>query len=50
MKTSIDDPSAFLAPKFKDGIMPADYAEQLSPEEIDTLVKYLLSVSGEEKP
>jgi hypothetical protein len=29
--------------------MPADYAERLSAEEIDTLVKYLLSVSGGEK-
>ena len=46
VKTSIEDPGAFLVPNFDDGIMPADFAEQLSPDEIDTLVKYLLSVSG----
>jgi len=50
VKTSIEEPGAVLAPNFNDGIMPADYAEQLSPEEIDTLVKYLLGVSGQEKP
>ncbi len=50
VKTSITEPDAFLVPDFNAGIMPADYAEQLSPEELDTLVKYLLSVSGEEKP
>ena len=49
VKTSIEDPSAFLVPDFDDGVMPADYAEQLSAEEIDTLVKYLLGVSGGEK-
>jgi len=50
VKTSIEDPGAFVVPEFEDGIMPADYAEQLSPEEIDTLVKYLLSVSSQDKP
>ena len=50
VQTSIEDPSAFLVPDFNDGIMPGDFAEQLSPEEMDTLVKYLLSVSGAEQP
>jgi cytochrome c oxidase subunit 2 len=50
VKTSIEDPGAFVVPEFEDGIMPADYAEQLSPEEIDTLAKYLLSVSSQDKP
>ncbi len=50
VKTSIEDPGAFIVPDFNDGVMPGDYGEQLSPEELDTLVKYLLGVSGEEKP
>ena len=49
VNTSITDPSAFVVPDFNDGIMPGDYAEQLSEQEIDSLVKYLLSVSGGEK-
>ena len=36
------NPSAFVVKGFPDGVMPADYADQLSPEEIDALVKYLL--------
>jgi len=50
VKTSIEDPSAFVVGKFEDGIMPGDYGDRLSPEEVDTLVKYLLSVSGQDKP
>jgi len=50
VKASIEDPGAFLVPNFNDGVMPADYAKQLSPEELDTLVKYLLSVSDQDKP
>lgn len=49
VQTSIEDPDAFVVPNFNEGIMPGGYAEQLSDEEIDTLVQYLLSVSGEEK-
>ena len=48
MKASIEDPSAFLVPGFDKGIMPKTYKDQLSPEEIDTLVKYLLDVGGGE--
>jgi cytochrome c oxidase subunit 2 len=43
--TAIADPGAFVVPGFQDGLMPADYADQLSPAEIDTLVEYLLTVS-----
>ncbi len=46
VKTAIEDPGAFLVPDFEDGIMPANYKDQLSQEEIDTLVGYLLSVGG----
>lgn len=46
VSSSITDPDAFLVPDFNKGIMPGDYEQQISPEELDTLVKYLLSVSG----
>ena len=39
-------PLAFLVPKFGKGIMPATYKDDLSPDEIDALVKYLLDVGG----
>jgi cytochrome c oxidase subunit II len=42
IKESIEDPSATVVQGFNDGIMPSNYADQLSPEEIDALVKYLL--------
>jgi cytochrome c oxidase subunit II len=45
VNAAIEDPSAFVVPSFQDGLMPDDYAGQLSPAEIDTLVEYLLSVS-----
>lgn len=46
VKSSIENPSAFVVPGFDDGIMPKTYKEQLSKEQIDTLVKYLLGVAG----
>jgi cytochrome c oxidase subunit II len=49
VKTSIEDPGAFTVPNFGKNVMPRDYKKQLSPEEIDTLVKYLLSVGGGKK-
>lgn len=45
VKTSIEDPGAFVVPSFPKDTMPATYKDQLSSEEIDTLVKYLLTVS-----
>jgi len=47
VKTSIEDPNAFVVPGFPENVMPATYSDQLSPAEIDTLVEYLLGVSGE---
>ena len=49
VKASIENPSAFVVSGFDDGIMPKTYKDQLSPEEIDTLVKYLLDVGGDSK-
>jgi cytochrome c oxidase subunit II len=45
VKASIEDPNAFVVPGFQKDLMPGDYANQLSPAEIDTLVEYLLTVS-----
>ena len=46
VKASIETPDAFVVPKFGKGIMPTTYKSDLSPEEIDALVKYLLDVGG----
>lgn len=46
VKASIETPDAFLVPQFGKGIMPANYKDDLAPQEIDTLVKYLLDVGG----
>jgi cytochrome c oxidase subunit II len=45
VKTSIEKPAAFVVPGFPKGTMPGNFKDQLSSGEIDTLVKYLLSVS-----
>jgi cytochrome c oxidase subunit 2 len=46
IKQSITDPSAKVTKGFPDNVMPKNFGDQLSPEEIDALVKYLLDVSG----
>lgn len=46
VRTAIVDPGAFVVPDFPAGTMPTSYGDDLSDEEIDTLVKYLLGVSG----
>jgi cytochrome c oxidase subunit II len=42
---SIVDPRAFTVPGFPGNVMPTTFGRQLSDAQIDTLVKYLLSVS-----
>jgi cytochrome c oxidase subunit II len=42
VRESIVKPSAVVVPDFPDGVMPADFGDKLSPEELDALVKYLL--------
>jgi cytochrome c oxidase subunit 2 len=42
VRESIVDPSAEVEQGFPDGVMPADFGDKLSPEELDALVKYLL--------
>ena len=45
IKESIASPSAEIADGFQD-IMPKNYGDSLSPEELDALVKYLDEVAG----
>ena len=45
VEESIVDPRAFVVPDFPGNVMPTDYGDQLSPEEIDALVEYLLGAS-----
>jgi len=46
IKTSIEDPSAYVEKGFPDGTMPSDYGDQLSPEQIDALVAFLSKTAG----
>jgi cytochrome c oxidase subunit 2 len=42
IRTSIEDPNANVTKGYKPNIMPQDFKQKLSEEEIDALVKYLL--------
>jgi cytochrome c oxidase subunit 2 len=42
IRTSIVDPSAEVEKGFQDGVMPQNFGKQLSKEELDAIVKYLL--------
>ena len=42
IEESIVDPNAEIAEGFSRGIMPDNFRDQLSPEELDALVGYLL--------
>ena len=46
VETSIVDPDATVAEGYQPGIMPTDYGDRLSPAQLQTLVDYLLEVSG----
>jgi len=46
---SIVDPDALVVKGFPAGTMPKNFSDQLTPEEIDTLVQYLLGESKTEK-
>lgn len=47
IRTAIVDPNAVLAPGYGAGVMPADYADDLSEEEIDVLVDYLSEATSD---
>ncbi len=42
IETSIEDPDAKIAAGFAKGVMPTTYGTQLTPEELQALVEYLL--------
>jgi cytochrome c oxidase subunit II len=46
IEESITAPDDEIAPGFQAGIMPKNYGDTLSPEELDALVKYLGEVAG----
>jgi cytochrome c oxidase subunit 2 len=46
VKESIVKPAAFTVPGFPKGVMPSNIGQQLSAEQLDALVSYLLRVSG----
>jgi cytochrome c oxidase subunit 2 len=48
VKQSIEDPQAFVVKGFPGNTMPKNYKQQLTSEEIDALVEYLLGVSGDQ--
>jgi cytochrome c oxidase subunit II len=45
VKQSIEDPNAYVVKGFPKGVMPQDFKQQLSAQEIDALVKYLLTTT-----
>ncbi|MET0615198.1 MAG: cytochrome c oxidase subunit II [Thermoleophilaceae bacterium] len=46
IRTSIVDPNAKITKGYKPNIMPQDFKDRLSKEELDALVKYLLKAQG----
>ena len=44
IRTAIVNPNAVIADGYAEGIMPANYADTLTTEEIDALVAYILSL------
>jgi cytochrome c oxidase subunit 2 len=46
IEQSIVDPDAELSPGFNQGIMPDNFEDALSPDELDTLVRYLSQNAG----
>jgi cytochrome c oxidase subunit 2 len=46
IKQSILDPNKVIAPGFQPGVMPSNFSDTLSPEQVDALVKYLSEVTN----
>ena len=49
VREAIVDPPAFVVDGYSGDTMPGNYGDQLTPEEIDTLVEYLLGLSQTEE-
>jgi cytochrome c oxidase subunit 2 len=47
VRSSIVDPDAVITPDYQPGVMPKDFAQSLSPEELDALVAYLSGEASE---
>ena len=46
IKTSIEDPNAYVEKGYPPNVMPQSYGTDLSPEELDALVSYLSQVTS----
>jgi mono/diheme cytochrome c family protein len=46
IRESILDPNAVITPGYEANVMPPNFGETLSDEQLDTLVTYLLDVAG----
>jgi len=44
IRQSILQPNAYVVPGFPSGVMPPDFSEILTPEQIDDLVAFLLTL------
>ncbi|NNC92058.1 MAG: c-type cytochrome [Acidimicrobiia bacterium] len=44
LRQSILDPSAFVVEGFDDGKMPSDLGEVLTPDEVEAVIEYLLTL------
>ena len=47
VRSSIVDPDAVITPDYQPGVMPKDFAQSLSPAELDALVAYVSGEGGE---
>jgi cytochrome c oxidase subunit 2 len=45
IRQSIVDPNAEIAPGYQPGVMPQDFGETLTPDQLDALVEYLASTT-----
>ena len=48
VRESIVDPDAQIAEGYQPGVMPSNFGDTLSDEQLDALVKYLLEVAGKQ--
>jgi mono/diheme cytochrome c family protein len=45
IRDSILNPGAYVVEGFQEGLMPTDFKDQLSPEDLDSVVAYLLTLN-----